>query len=154
MCELVCLVALMIKGCRWCIKMVVIMTHKQSGYNAHPVVWRTQLIGSVSYSRHRRRCQPSGSFLKMVIGESLNAFLMQQDSCLGYTSFSWNCVDYIYDFSTTGQHSSHHLYSHLLNTPLRCPSSELLCFSLLAFCFGCHHIQERKTHLRTTSECG
>lgn len=66
----------------------------------------------------------------MVIGESLNGFLIHKDSCLGYTSFSWNCLDYIYDSSIIGQYSSHHLYSHLLNTPLRCLSSQLFCFPL------------------------
>lgn len=65
-----------------------------------------------------------------MIGESLNGFLIHKDSCLGYTSFSWNCLDYIYDSSIIGQYSSHHLYSHLLNTPLRCLSSQLFCLFL------------------------
>lgn len=63
-----------------------------------------------------------------MIRESLNGFLIHKDSCLGYTSFNWNCLDYIYDSSLIGQYSSHHLYSHLFNTPLRCLSSELFCF--------------------------
>lgn len=56
-----------------------------------------------------------------------NSLLMHQDSCLGYTSFSGNCLCNVYNPPTSHPIYSHHLSSHFPNTMLKCPSSALFC---------------------------